>query len=243
MLEIVFSDSEKLLLERSNLFNKEDILSLTFLLSMGKLDDFEYQTKRTIGDIEVNIPSEISKLKNKVKDYKNIRIWYASNVNEDYLSMMYVVYLCSDKNIQVVDGYQRYGISGYADDEIKDLVKKSRVLSKEEIQEYILKWNKIYDANSEVRFLNNGEIINESYECFDSEILDKLSSLGELQEWSFIGNCMANNLKSFVMSVCYKSRVDYLKSIGKIVVTKTVTEKNMIGEDRIRNYIKIKDNK
>ena len=26
MLEIVFSDSEKLLLERSNLFNKEDIL-------------------------------------------------------------------------------------------------------------------------------------------------------------------------------------------------------------------------
>jgi hypothetical protein len=60
MLEIVFSDSEKLLLERSNLFIKEDILSLTFLLSMGKLDDFEYQTKRTIGDIEVNIPSEIS---------------------------------------------------------------------------------------------------------------------------------------------------------------------------------------
>lgn len=48
MLEIVFSDSEKLLLERSNLFNKEDILSLTFLLSMGKLDDFEYQTKRTM---------------------------------------------------------------------------------------------------------------------------------------------------------------------------------------------------
>ena len=40
MLEIVFSDSEKLLLERSNLFIKEDILSLTFLLSMGKLDDF-----------------------------------------------------------------------------------------------------------------------------------------------------------------------------------------------------------
>ena len=45
------------------------------------------------------------------------------------------------------------------------------------------------------------------------------------------------------MGVCYKSRVDYLKSIGKIIVTKTVTEKNMIGEDRIRNYIKIKDNK
>lgn len=54
---------------------------------------------------------------------------------------------------------------------------------------------------------------------------------------------MANNLKSFVMGVCYKSRVDYLKSIGKIAVTKTFTEKNMIGEDRIRNYIKIKDNK
>ena len=70
MLEIVFSDSEKLLLERSNLFNKEDILSLTFLLSMGKLDDFEYQTKRTIGDIEVNIPSEISKLKTRLKIIK-----------------------------------------------------------------------------------------------------------------------------------------------------------------------------
>ena len=243
MLEIVFSDSEKLLLERSSLFNKENILSLTFLLSMGKLDDFEHQAKRTIGDIEVNIPSEISKLKNKVKNYENIRIWYASDVNEDYLSMMYVVYLCSDKNIEVVDGYQRNGISGYADDEIKDLVKESRVLTKEEIQKYILKWNKIYDENSEVRFLNNGEIINESYECFDNEILDKLSSLGESKEWSFIGNCMANNLKSFAMCVCYKSRVDYLKGIGKIVVTKTVTEKNMIGEDRTINYIKVKEDK
>lgn len=243
MLEIVFSDSEKLLLERSNLFNKENILSLTFLLSMEKLDDFEHQTKRAIGDMEVNIPSEISKLKNKVKDYENIRIWYASNVNEDYLSMEYVVYLCSDKNIEVVDGYQRNGITGYADDEIKDLVKESRVLTKEEIQEYILKWNKIYDENTEVRFLNNGEIINESYECFDNEILDKLSSLGESKEWSFIGICMANNLKSFAMCVCYKSRVDYLKSIGKIVVTKTVTEKNIIGEDRTINYIKVKEDK
>ncbi len=243
MLEIVFSDSEKLLLERSNLFNKEDILSLTFLLSMGKLDDFEHQTKRVIGDIEVNIPSEISKLNNKVKDYENIRIWYASNVNEDYLSMMYVVYLCSDKNIEVVDGYQRNGITGYADDEIKDLVKESRVLTKEEIGEYILKWNKIYDKNTEVRFLNNGEIINESYEYFDNAILDKLSSLGESKEWSFIGNCMANNLKNFAMCVFYKSRVDYLKSIGKIVVTKIVTEKNMIGEDRTINYIKVKEDK
>lgn len=243
MLEIVFSDSERLLLERSNLFNKDDILSLTFILSMGKLDDFEHQTKRTIGDIEVNIPTEISELKNKVKNYENIRIWYASNVNEDYLSMMYVVYLCSDKNIEVVDGYQRNGISGYADDEIKDLVKESRVLTKEEIQEYILKWNKIYDENTEVRFLNNGEIINESYEYFDNEILDKLSFLGESKEWSFIGNCMANNLKSFAMCVCYKSRVDYLKSIGKIVVTKTVTEKNIIGEDRTINYINVKEDK
>ena len=113
--------------------------------------------------------------------------------------MMYIVYLCSDKNIQVVDGYQRYGISGYADDEIKDLVKKSRILSKEEIQEYILKWNKIYDANSEVRFLNNGEIINESYECFDSEILDKLSSLGELKEWSFM-NLMSALIVKFLIN-------------------------------------------
>ena len=243
MLEIVFSDSEKLLLERSKLFNKDDILSLTFLLSMGKLDDFEHQIKRIIGDMKVNVPSEISKLKNKVKDYENIRIWYASNVNEDYLSMMYVVYLCSDKNIEVVDGYQRTGVSGYADYEIKDLVKKSKILTKEEIQEYILKWNKIYDENSEVRFLNNNEIISESYECFDNAILDKLSSLGEMKEWSFVANCMVTDFLNFDMDVCYKSRIDYLKNIGKIVVTKTVTEKNMIGEDRTINYIKVKDEK
>lgn len=239
MLEIVFSDAEKLLLERSNLFNKDDILSLTFLLSMEKLDDFEHQTKRIIGDIKVNIPNEIRKLKNKVKDYENIRIWYASSVNEDYLSMMYVVYLCSNKTIEVVDAYQRNGVSGYADNEIKDLVKENITLTKKEIQEYILKWNKIYDANSEVRFLDNGEIINESYSCFDNAIIDKLSSLGETKEMSFIGDCMANNLKNFTMFVCYKSRVDYLKSIGKIVVTKTVTEKNIIGEDRTINYIKV----
>ena len=243
MLEIVFSDSEKLLLERSNLFNKDDILSLTFLLSMGKLDDFEHQIKRIIGDMEANVPSEISKLKNKIKDYENIRIWYASNVNEEYLSMMYVVYLCSDKNIEVVDGYQRTGISGYADDEIKDLVKKSKILTKEEIQEYILKWNKIYDENSEVRFLNNNEIISESYEFFDNAILNKLSSLGEMKEWSLVANCMVTHFLNFDMDVCYKSRIDYLKSIDKIVVTKTVTEKNILGEDWTINYIKVKDEK
>ena len=40
-----------------------------------------------------------------------------------------------------------------------------------------------------------------------------------------------------------KSRIDYLKNIGKIVVTKTVTEKNILGEDWTINYIKIKDEK
>lgn len=243
MLEIVFSDAEKLLLERSNLFNKDDILSLTFLLSMGKLDDFEHQTKRIIGDMEANIPSEIIKLKNKVKDYENIRIWYASNVNEEYLSMMYVVYLCSDKNIEVVDCYQRTGVLGYEDDEIKDLVKESKTLTKEEIQEYILKWNKIYDENSEVRFLNNNEIISESYEFFDNAILDKLSSLGEIKEWSFIAKCMVTDLLNFEMDLFYRSRIDYLKNIGKIVVTKTVTEKNILDEDWTINYIKVKDEK
>lgn len=41
MLELTISDSEKLLLERTNLFNKNNIISFCLLLSYGNLNGLE----------------------------------------------------------------------------------------------------------------------------------------------------------------------------------------------------------
>lgn len=83
MLEITISASEKLLLERTNLFNKENIISFCLLLSYGKLDNLYNTLNRKIGKVEINIKEQIGILNEKLKTCKEVRIWYSSNDNEN----------------------------------------------------------------------------------------------------------------------------------------------------------------
>ena len=48
MLELTISDSEKLLLERTNLFNKNNIISFCLLLSYGNLNGLETLSEKKI---------------------------------------------------------------------------------------------------------------------------------------------------------------------------------------------------
>lgn len=101
MLEITISESEKLLLERTNLFNKENIISFCLLLSYGKLDNLYNTLNRKIGEVEINIKEQIGILNEKLKTCKEVRIWYSSNDNENICNVYYLVSYLSKYDLKI----------------------------------------------------------------------------------------------------------------------------------------------
>ena len=91
MLELTISDSEKLLLERTNLFNKNNIISFCLLLSYGNLNDLATSSVRKVAQTEVKVKEKLEFLESKIKNYKEIRIWYSSNDNEDMCTVCYLI--------------------------------------------------------------------------------------------------------------------------------------------------------
>ena len=62
MLELTISDSDKHLLEETNLFNKNNIISFCLLLSYGNLNDLVTSSVRKIAFVEVNVKEKLELL-------------------------------------------------------------------------------------------------------------------------------------------------------------------------------------
>lgn len=101
MLELTISDSDKLLLEETNLFNKNNIISFCLLLSYGNLNDLVTSSVRKIAFVEVNVKEKLELLELKIKNYQEIRIWYFSNDNEDMCTVCYLINYLSKYNINI----------------------------------------------------------------------------------------------------------------------------------------------
>ena len=101
MLELTISDSEKLLLERTNLFNKNNIISFCLLLSYGNLNGLETLSEKKIAQVEVKVKEKLGLLESKIINYKEIRIWYSNNDNENMCTVCYLINYLSKYNLNI----------------------------------------------------------------------------------------------------------------------------------------------
>lgn len=63
MLEITISDSDKKVLEDTNIFSNNNIMSFCLLLCFGSIKDIEKQKERKIGWIKINVYDKLTELK------------------------------------------------------------------------------------------------------------------------------------------------------------------------------------
>lgn len=243
MLEITISESEKLLLDRTNLFNKENIISFCLLLSYGKIDNLSNTLNRKIGEVEINIKEQIGILKEKLKKCKEVRIWYSSNDNEDICNVYYLVSYLSKYDLKIylcdVINNGRFALGCYNEGEIENLLERTRLLENSEKENYIKTWNRLQKENSDIRIVQNNTIKSYDFDLLDKEILELLSPTDSIRYWGLIAKCMMQRLYNFSSDFYFKDRIDNLIKENYIKIDKVVKEADYFGKEQITKYISI----
>lgn len=103
ILEITDGISEYGVLKKSNLFKEEDLIEMALLLNIGYINDLENLKTKITCDNVINVGEKIDLFKEKLNEYKTVRIWYSSLDSEDYNFFMFLVYLINriDNNILI----------------------------------------------------------------------------------------------------------------------------------------------
>ena len=165
--------------------------------SMGNLND-------------INIPLKLPK-------DKKVRIWSSRSIISEYLNF---IYLCNklDNNISVVfvnEYSHSISLAGSLPEEISDLLKYEKELSKEEQKEYKQEWLNLININSELRLFEKGKVINVNYEYLknfinnvikENDIKGKLSSDNSM----FIGTLMGHDINNKLKEDVWKEIIEKL---------------------------------
>lgn len=243
MLELTISDSEKLLLERTNLFNKNNIISFCLLLSYGNLNGLETLSEKKIAQVEVKVKEKLELLESKIINYKEIRIWYSNNDNENMCTVCYLINYLSKYNLNIylcdVKEEGRFALGCYSEDEIENMLPRTKLLTEVEKNKYINLWYKLKNQNSDLRIVENNTIKSYNFDYLDNKILELLSKEKIIKYWEFIGKCMMNRIYNFSSDFYFKDRIDYLIKKGVIKIDKIVNEENFFGKKQLTKYISI----
>lgn len=242
MLEIVISESEKNVLNYSNLFKKNDIVSFSLLLTYGKIKDIEQNEYKRVLDVELNPKCIFNELIEKIDNYGEIRIWYSSCDSESLNTYYFLVNYLSNKNktIYRCDVYDEeyFSLGSYDSSKIEKLLLNTSKLNNDEVNNICLIWEKLLEENGDLRLLENNRLVSHSFDFLDNIILEYLSLYeNSIKYHSFIGTLVSKELFGIRGDLFFSARIDYLINTGKIIVDKIVREKNIIGEEKIKKYI------
>jgi len=198
-------------------------------LSIGDLkglEDYERCFLSLLGNeyFEPDFKENINLIYNEIEKGSKIRIWTSHRSNDDYLLFLYMCDLLKDKVdfIYVVysDEYNEHCWTLSCMDylEVRQLFSKEHKLSKNEINEYAKKWQKIRQINSELRIVNDNEIQNLPFSHYDEEILSRLKQKGECTIASLVAELMGNLVINDMGDLEYLYLIDILIKKNKIKI-------------------------
>lgn len=238
LLEITISDNEKRLLQNAGFKN---VMSFCILLSYGNIKNIKNQKDKSLGNLIINVNSQIEEIDN-IND-KEVRIWYASSDNEDMCTLYFLVSRLHKKNIKiyicdVADG-NHFSLGSYSADEIHSLLPKTKIILEKEITEYSNTWENLIRENADLRIIKNNSLISVSFEYFDDKILKTLKKLGKTKYWTLVGECMSKRLCGFYGDTFFIARVNELINEKKIEICEIKKEYNAINELVEQIYLQI----
>ena len=222
----------------NNNIKEYSIIYLPLALSIGDIKNDLYN--RTIFDVELK--SKINELLNSINDNTIIRV-FSSRINvEEYLLLLFICNLFKNKNnkVEVIftsDYLNVHTLGALSYEEIVNVLKNKKELSKKEIKQYSKMWDNIVKINSEVRVLEKNKIINKKYSDFDEIIINTLEKLGKCRETQLIGKLLANSITSSFDVNVYGYLVDRLINNNEInVINNNIIERNN-QKNRITKFI------
>jgi len=242
LLEITIGATDMRILSMSNLFDKDDIIVFSMLLTYGKIRKIENEEHKKVSFAEFSPKEEYDKLVEKLANYDEIRIWYSHCDCEDLNTYYYLVNYLSNKNKIIYScDVGNFSLGGYESNEIDKLLLNTKKLTQEEITNISLYWKQLEIENDDLRLIENNKLVSHNFNFLDNKILEKLSTYDEpVKYYSFVGELMLPKMYGLCSDLFFSARIDYLIEIGKIEIAEVKKEKNHIGKLADYKYIKIK---
>lgn len=246
MLEVVVGSYEKDLLEETSLFEKENIVDVSLLLSIGNIKNLKKMNIRNVASYSIDVKEKIEELKQKISKSSSIRIWYSNLSNEEVCALYFIINLINDvKNTNIyvcnVASDKYFSLGNYSVSEIKNLLDKTRIMSQEEINLYVNSWNCLEEENGDLRIVRNNKLYSESFEYLHNDILCLLKKYNYISYYEFVGECYKSRLCGFDIDVVFIKAIDDLINSGKIQDCKIEQSENIkVTPDK--RYIKVSDN-
>ena len=184
------------------LIKGNDVIDFFDDLSVGPITSLSKIEER-VNWLKTNLyPYENEKLLEQFKDYHNnfferiskvsgdkIYLWYGNN-SRDLCNLMYILTFIKDMygKIHTVDVSEKvYQISKrrkfsprtvgeILPEKLNDFLPLSKAISKEVCQKYLQSWLKLNNENSNLRVLENDQVISVEEDYFDKIILNHVSS-------------------------------------------------------------------
>ena len=252
MLEVVNGYLDKKVLEKTNLFEKDNIIDMSLLLNIGNIKELEKIKTRYECNEEIRTKEKIEKFKEKIKEYNNIRIWYSKIDAEEICFFLYVIYLINKykKDISVyfidISIYKNaYSLCCLDKLEIKNIINYTKEINKENINNFVKIWEQIEKENSNLRIINKDNIKSVDYNYLDKKILEELSTYKEYDIFKFISKLVqASNEENKMCGIhgiiIFNYRINEMIKQNKIKVIREEKVKNILGEYESRKIICVK---
>lgn len=231
IIEIVSSDASLGCLKKSEI--KNPIICLPLELSYGDLSDLENYNRNCLENLydschyipferNFNFSNEFKLLESYVNSSQKIRIWASHLDANEYCLLLYLCYCFPNENISVVFSeefnWHCKSIGMMSSEEITELLNREHNLCKEEIDDYCRQWEEVLEANSDLRYLVNGKVKNESIDYFDDEIIYRLKKSGEVNLYTFITDLILDDVINNSSDTLYKFLIEKLIKQKKIVI-------------------------
>lgn len=241
-LEIVFGNSCYHTLRNSKINN--DILMINILFNVGDLSNIKnYNIKipkeLCLDEKNDNVLNEVNKIIENINKNNKIRVWSGHNDIYSYLIMLFVSSIIKkcDYSLYVVysDDYNKEYPSPAVmrEEELENLTKFERKLSKQEINNNAGVWEKLVRENTDLRIIENGVVKSVSLDYYDEYILKNLKMMGKVKISQLVGKLIQN---------VYLQDILYIYLIEKLIKDRKI---KIILDNNIRyfeNLIEIIEN-
>ena len=226
-LEIVDGFAIKRLLEKTNLFKNSEVISLPFLLNVGNISNLENE-KRYVCGHEIAFKKYVDGFVSKIKTVKNIRIWFSKLDCEDMCFYLFVNYLIqqfgNNNMVSFIDvsKLNKFAVSEFNENEIKDLFKIEEVLDSNAIDKNALYWENLVKENEDLRIYIDKKLMSTSYDYLDKIILNLIKEHNKISKWELEKLIIEDGMCGIYSSLVIDYRIDELIKDKKIIVNQTI---------------------
>lgn len=197
---------------------------MPLVLNIGDIKDI-YEGKRSWlvkNDEDYEIEKWFQELHRLLSKVRKVRIWSSRVCSDEFLMFCFLCDYIKEKEIYVTfaDDFleETWSIGCMTKEEVKALILKEHLLTKEDILYYQNLWKKVLEVNSEIRYMKQKEVVSVSFDYFTDIILEFVAKNQEISVCKLTATLMGYRVIENFGTLEYCYMIKRLITLGKLEV-------------------------